>query len=61
MIPSRNDSTIGTVIGVFVFAIAIIGTMFFDWSWENPEGYVLPLAIGFGAAIFAVIIAFRNR
>lgn len=60
MLPRRDDSTIGTVIGVIVVAIAIVGSTFYGWTWENPEGKLLPLVIGGVAAAAAVIVVVRK-
>ncbi len=60
MIPRRTDS-VGTVIGLVVFAIAVVGTVAFDWSWANPEGYLLPAALGVGAAVVAIALLIRSR
>lgn len=60
MLSRRNNSTIGTVIGVIVFAIAIIGTTYFDWTWENPEGNPVPLVIGGAAAVVAVFLVVQR-
>lgn len=60
MEPSRSNSNIGTVIGVSVVVIAIVGTTFLDWSWENPNGQLLPFVIGVIAAAAAVTIALRK-
>lgn len=59
MIPSRNGSTVGTAIGLAVFVVAIVGSVFLDWTWENPEGKLLPLLLGVGAATVAVLVAVR--
>ncbi|WP_277524799.1 multidrug transporter [Natrinema salsiterrestre] len=59
----HRGSSIGTVLGVLVMVIAIIGTVFLDWTWSNPDGEVLPLVIGGVAAVaggLVVIQRFRN-
>lgn len=61
MIPRRDGTTIGTVIGVVVMAVAIVGTQFFDWTWANPDGDLLPLAVGVGAAVVAVVLVVWQR
>lgn len=60
MLSRRDNSTIGTVLGVVVFAVAIVGTKFFGWTWENPEGYLAPLAIGVAAAAVAVFLVVQR-
>jgi hypothetical protein len=55
MLPGRG-TTIGTVVGGVFFTIAIIGTVFFDWTWANTEGKLLPLVIGGIAAVVAVLV-----
>lgn len=60
MLSRGNNSTIGTVLGIAVFAIAIVGTRYFGWTWENPEGNLVLLAIGLGAAAVAVFLMVRR-
>lgn len=57
----RGDSSIGTVVGLLVFLVAIGGTVFLDWTWENPDGDLLPLVLGVGAAAVAVLVVIHNR
>lgn len=56
----RDNLTLGTVIGVLICGIAIFGTTFLDWTWENPEGKLLPILLGVSAATVAVFIMYRN-
>ncbi|RBI59529.1 multidrug transporter [halophilic archaeon] len=56
----RDSSTIGTVIGFLVMIIAIAGTVFLDWTWSNPDGQILPLAIGVIAAVGGGLITLQR-
>lgn len=47
-----RDSPLGTVVGIVVVVVAIIGSVFFGWSWNNPDSFVVIL-IGAGAAVAA--------
>lgn len=60
MLSRRNNSTIVTVLGAIVFAAAIIGTTFFGWTWENPEGNLGPIVIGGAAAAVAVFLVVQR-
>lgn len=60
MVSHRDNSTLGTILGVLICGIAIFGTTFLGWTWENPEGKLLPLLLGVGAATVAVFIMYRN-
>lgn len=61
MIRRRDGTKIGTAIGFAVMVVAIVGTQFFDWTWANPEGDPLPLAIGGLAAAIAVVLVVWHR
>jgi len=56
----QGSSTIGTVLGVLVMLIAIIGTVFLDWTWSNPDGQVLPLIIGGVAAVTGGLVMIQR-
>lgn len=56
----RDNSTLGTILGIIICGIAIFGTTFLGWTWENPEGKLLPLLFGVGAATVAVFVAYRK-
>lgn len=55
----RDTSTIGTVAGIVVFSIALVGTAFFGWEWgasSQPVAFV----VGGLAAIAAVWLSFQK-
>jgi hypothetical protein len=49
----RDTSSLGTVVGATVFVVAVIGGVFLDWFWNDPE-LAIPVLIGAGAAVAAV-------
>lgn len=54
-----RDSSLGTVVGIAVVIVAIVGSVFFGWSWDNPTSFI-PILIGAGAAVVAVWVLFRK-
>ena len=55
----RDDSNLGTVIGILVVGVAIVGTTVLDWEWGQSNDQLLPLLIGVLAAAAAVTIVVR--
>lgn len=60
MIPHRGNSSVEAVVGIVVVAVAVVGTAFFDWTWANPDGKLLPMAIGVVAAVAAAAVMVRK-
>lgn len=60
MLPKRDTSSIGTLIGVIVVIIAIGGSIFFNWEWSSFPNQPVPLAIGVLAAVAALVVTVRN-
>ena len=56
MLPKRDNSTIGTIIGLIVVVIAIGGSVLFDWEWGAFPNQPVPLVIGAIAAIAAIVV-----
>ncbi|WP_247729731.1 multidrug transporter [Halovivax limisalsi] len=54
----RNSSTIGTVIGLLVAIVAIVGTQMFDWEWGSDQ--LVPTVIGVLAAAIALVLVGRR-
>ncbi|WP_049902069.1 hypothetical protein [Halococcus agarilyticus] len=48
----RDTSTIGTVVGVAVMIVAIVGSTFLGWEWGG-SGQPVAVAIGLAAALAA--------
>ena len=61
MLPERDTSTIGTVVGLIAVGIAVGGPVLFDWEWAAFPNQPVPLAIGAIAAIAAVLITIRRN
>lgn len=60
MLSKRDNSAISTVIGLVFVGVAIVGTTVLDWTWSNPDGKLLPLLIGVGAAVVGAIVIGRK-
>ena len=60
MLPKRDTSTIGTIIGIIVVVIAVGGSVLFGWEWGAPNQPVAT-AVGAIAAIAAVLITIRRN
>jgi len=60
MLPKRDTSTIGTIIGLIVFVIAIGGSVLFGWEWGAPNQPVAT-AVGGIAVIIAFILTIRQN
>ena len=56
MLPKRDTSSIGTLVGLIVVVIAIGGSVLFDWEWSSFPNQPVPLVIGVIAAIAAVVV-----
>ena len=56
----RDDSMLGTLVGLAFVVIAILGSQFLDWEWAASLNQPVPLAIGVIAAATALFIAFRK-
>ncbi|WP_134669469.1 multidrug transporter [Halorussus marinus] len=56
MLPARDTSSIGTLVGLVVAVIAIGGSVLFGWEWGSFLRQPVPLAIGVIAAIVAVAV-----
>lgn len=55
----RDTSNLGTVVGILVVAVAVVGTTVLDWEWGQSNDQLLPILIGVVAAAAAVTIAVR--
>lgn len=55
-----SDSDLGTVVGIAVFVLAVLGTEFLNWEWGASTNQPLPFAIGAIAAIIALYIAWQK-
>lgn len=53
MLP-RTDSRLGTLVGLAVVAVAVGGSVLFDWEWGAGLSQPVPFAIGVVAALVAV-------
>lgn len=56
----RDSSTTGTIIGIAVAGIALLGNSFLGWRWSEFPNQPVPLAIGVITAIAAAVIAFQR-
>ena len=61
MFGKKSDSTVGTVIGIVVVLIAVGGALFFDWTWGDPDGPLLPVLLGIAAALGGALVFLRWR
>ncbi|SEW26056.1 hypothetical protein [Halobacterium jilantaiense] len=57
----RDTSSLGTVIGIVVVAVAILGRLLFDWSWSNPDSFVPALIGAIAAAVAAWYLVQQAR
>jgi hypothetical protein len=55
----RDTSTAGTVVGVVVVAIAILGSTFLGWEWNQPGQFIPPI-IGVLAALAAISVLYQR-
>lgn len=55
----RDTTTIGTVIGVLMMAIALFGSTVLGWEW-GASGQPIALLVGVIATILAVWVSFRK-
>lgn len=56
----NDDSNMGTVVGVAVVAVAVLGSYFLDWEWSAFPSQPVPLAIGAIAAAVALYVSFQR-
>lgn len=61
MVLQRDDSALGTVIGLVVVGVAVVGRVVFDWRWgasfaEQPVAF----ALGAMLAVVAVVLTYRR-
>lgn len=56
----NGDFNLGTVVGVAVVAVAVLGSYFLDWEWSAFPSQPVPLAIGVIAAAVALYIGFQR-
>jgi len=56
----RSDSTALRVLGAVVALIAVVGYVFFDWSFSAPDD-ATPVAIGVVIAVLAVGVTAYDR
>ena len=54
----RDTSTVGTVIGIAVCVIAVLGGQFLGWEWGS--GQPIPFIIGIVAVVLAGWLAFQR-
>jgi biopolymer transport protein ExbB/TolQ len=54
----RSSSTLGTVVGILVALVAVVGTQFLGWEWGG--GQLLPTVIGVAVAGLAVVLVGRR-
>lgn len=52
------ESRIGTVVGAFIAAVAVVGTQILGWEWG--DGQLIPTLIGVTAAGIAVLLVYRR-
>lgn len=52
------DSTLGTVVGLLVAIVAVVGTQFFGWEWGSEQ--LIPTIIGIIVAAIAVLLVVRS-
>lgn len=55
----RDTSTIGTVVGMTVAAVAILGSTFLGWEWNQPDQFLPPI-IGVLAAVAAIVVLYQR-
>ena len=60
MVLQRDTSTLGTVVGIIVFVVAIVGSVFLGWEWSAFPNQPVPLVIGAIAAVAAVLVTYRQ-
>jgi uncharacterized membrane protein len=51
---NQTTSSLGTIVGMLVAAVAIVGTQVLGWEWGS--GQLLPTVIGVAVAGIAVVI-----
>jgi hypothetical protein len=54
----RSESSLSTVLGLLVAAVAVVGTQFSGWEWGS--GQLPPTVVGTVAAVVAVAFIVRN-
>lgn len=52
-----SDSTAGTVVGAAVAAVAVVGSVFFDWDYG---GFDDPVAVAIGVAVVVGLLVYRQ-
>lgn len=60
MLPKRDTSTIGTIIGLIVFVIAIGGALLFGWEWGAPNQPAATVIGGIAVIIAVVFTIWQN-
>jgi biopolymer transport protein ExbB/TolQ len=55
---ARSSSTLGTVVGILVALVAVVGTQVLGWEWG--DGQLLPTVIGVAVAGVAVVLVGRR-
>jgi biopolymer transport protein ExbB/TolQ len=51
----RSSSTLGTVVGILVALVAVVGSQFLGWEWGG--GQLVPTIIGVAVAVIAIVLA----
>jgi biopolymer transport protein ExbB/TolQ len=51
----RSSSTLGTVVGILVALVAVVGSQFLGWEWGG--GQLVPTIIGVVVAVVAIVLA----
>ena len=54
----RDQSTIGTVIGIAVCVIAVLGGQFLGWEWGS--GQAIPFVVGIIAVVLAGWLTYQR-
>lgn len=58
MLP-RDDSRLGTLVGLAAVLVAVGGSVLFDWEWGSGLTQPVPFVVGVLAALAAVAVTMR--
>ena len=54
----RDQSTVGTAVGIAVCVVAVLGSQFLGWEWGPWQ--LIPALIGIAAVVAAGVLAYQR-